>query len=209
MKSSTLRATYDSRCQEYLDPISTDLVKKVSSYFIEESRIDRITSRVKSIDSFLKKAEKANLDGSVKYKDPLNEIQDQIGVRIICFYKDDAIRIQQIIKDYFTSAEEIIKEPDGDYEFGYFGIHMILTIPSDIRSKNITKDDCPETFELQIKTLYQHAWAEANHDIVYKPGKELTKDQKRKVAFTAAQSWGADEIFNELAKSLISTSNKN
>jgi ppGpp synthetase/RelA/SpoT-type nucleotidyltranferase len=50
---------------------------------------------------------------------------------------------------------------------------------------------------VRIKTLFQHAWAEANHDLAYKAPDQLTTDQKRKVAFTAAQSWGADQIFDE------------
>ena len=54
-------------------------------------------------------------------------------------------------------------------------------------------------FELQIKTLFQNAWSEANHDLGYKPERELSKDEKRKIAFTSAQAWGADMIFDELS----------
>jgi len=62
--------------------------------------------------------------------------------------------------------------------------------------------EAPEFFELQIKTLFQHAWAEAEHDLGYKPPKPLTSIQKRKMAFTAAQAWGADQIFDELSREL-------
>ena len=57
----------------------------------------------------------------------------------------------------------------------------------------------PGFFELQIKTLFQHAWAEADHDLGYKPGTvPLTSAQRRKIAFTSAQAWGADHMFDEL-----------
>jgi ppGpp synthetase/RelA/SpoT-type nucleotidyltranferase len=63
-------------------------------------------------------------------------------------------------------------------------------------------EECPTFFELQIKTLFQHAWGEADHDLIYKPSGALTSDQRRRVAFTAAQAWGADRIFEELAQEL-------
>ena len=94
--------------------------------------------------------------------------------------------------------------PEDESQFGYEGVHYILFIPEDIRDPKIPKADCTEFFELQIKTLYQHAWSEANHDLCYKSESDLTKVQLRKIAFTAAQSWGADSIFNELATTLIS-----
>jgi putative GTP pyrophosphokinase len=57
----------------------------------------------------------------------------------------------------------------------------------------------PGFFELQIKTLFQHAWSEADHDLGYKPGDQpLTSEQKRLIAFTSAQAWGADHIFDQL-----------
>ena len=56
----------------------------------------------------------------------------------------------------------------------------------------------PKFFELQIRTLFQHAWAEAEHDVGYKPTQPLKLEERRKIAFTAAQAWGADTIFQEL-----------
>jgi len=83
--------------------------------------------------------------------------------------------------------------PDSESEFGYFGKHFILKIPKEVGASGDIK-----FFELQIKTLFQHSWAEANHDIFYKSRIKLSQTQKRKVAFTAAQAWGADQIFNDL-----------
>ena len=60
----------------------------------------------------------------------------------------------------------------------------------------------PAFFELQIKTLFQHAWSEADHDLGYKPGANmLTSDEKRMIALTSAQAWGADRIFDQLFRS--------
>lgn len=204
MNEKELVEIYQQRCTDYLYKIADELKIDISKKLSDVKRIDRISVRVKDTDSFLKKSEKLDDNGEKKYPDPINEIQDQIGARIICFYKDDAIKIHQIICEYFTSTEIQFKEPKKDSEFDYFGIHLVLFIPADIRPSRIPKNDCPEFFELQIKTLFQHAWSEANHDIYYKQDKQLSKEQRRKIAFTAAQAWGADIIFDELAEDLIS-----
>jgi ppGpp synthetase/RelA/SpoT-type nucleotidyltranferase len=66
----------------------------------------------------------------------------------------------------------------------------------------------PEFFELQIKTLFQHAWSEAHHDIGYKAVRPLTSDERRKMAFTAAQAWGVDVIFEDLSQALLLNDNE-
>jgi ppGpp synthetase/RelA/SpoT-type nucleotidyltranferase len=63
--------------------------------------------------------------------------------------------------------------------------------------------DHPEFFELQIKTLFQHAWSEADHDLAYKSVRALDELEQRQIAFSAAQAWGADRIFEELATQLV------
>jgi putative GTP pyrophosphokinase len=50
-----------------------------------------------------------------------------------------------------------------------------------------------------VKTLFQHAWSEAEHDLGYKRGSTpFSAEGKRKIAYTSAQAWGADHIFDEL-----------
>jgi ppGpp synthetase/RelA/SpoT-type nucleotidyltranferase len=66
-------------------------------------------------------------------------------------------------------------------------------------------EECaPDFFELQIKTLFQHAWSESSHDIAYKPPRPLTSLEHRNLALSAAQAWGADQIFDQLGKALTS-----
>jgi putative GTP pyrophosphokinase len=88
--------------------------------------------------------------------------------------------------------------PESENEFGYEGRHFILFVPQDVVDESVGADESLEFFELQIKTLFQHAWSEAEHDLGYKPLSTLTSEQKRRLAFTAAQAWGADLIFDEL-----------
>jgi putative GTP pyrophosphokinase len=161
-------------------------------------RIDRVTSRARSVDRFLKKAT-AEENGNPKYKEPLNQIQDQIGARIITFYLSDVERVDEVINKYYRPIETKNLVPDSEWEFGYFGRHYVLLIPTELIEKAINKELAPDFFELQIKTLFQHAWSEANHDLGYKPElADLESDAKRRLAFTSAEAWGADRVFDEL-----------
>jgi putative GTP pyrophosphokinase len=88
---------------------------------------------------------------------------------------------------------------ENEWEFGYFGQHHILLLLKDVINPEMDKNIFPYCFDLQIKTLFQHAWSEANHDLGYKPGQlPLERDELRQLAYTSAQAWGADRVFDEL-----------
>jgi len=105
--------------------------------------------------------------------------------------------VSAIVEQYYTPIEKQNIVPDSVREFGYEGKHYIIFIPDAILPV-APPGSYPKLFELQIRTLFQHAWAEAEHDLGYKPTQELTVEEKRRIAFTAAQAWGADSIFQEL-----------
>lgn len=170
------------------EELERDLIEYIGSY----DRIDRITVRVKSPERFTDKALKI-IDGKLKYENPFTDIQDIIGARIVTYYLEDVENITKLIKDYYAQIEDKIKQPDSHSEFSYFGRHFINFIPEGIRN-----DSKQLFFELQIKTLFQHAWSEAEHDLNYKSKQEINIQDKRLVAFSSAQAWGADQIFNNL-----------
>jgi putative GTP pyrophosphokinase len=204
MGHEEIRALYKERFENVLKKLAECLENDLRAAMGTTPRIDRISLRAKSIDRFVTKSMKIE-NNKLKYSDPLNEIQDQIGARITCFYLSDIARIGKDVIKYYKPIEERMLIPESENEFGYVGKHFILHIPTDCRTPMLEKFDeslIPKFFELQIKTLFQHAWSEASHDLAYKPDVKLTRDQKRKVAFTAAQAWGADMIFEELFKQL-------
>ena len=55
------------------------------SLFDGSDRIDRIMVRAKSVERLVATAEK-QIEGERKYDDPLNQIQDQMGARMVAFY---------------------------------------------------------------------------------------------------------------------------
>ena len=95
----------------------------------------------------------------------------------------------------FREIEDVPREEPDPGKFGYEAHHFVCVIPPDIIARNSSP---LEFFELQVSTLFQHAWAEANHDLGYKEATPLTYDQHKQIAWAAAQAWGADEIFQSL-----------
>lgn len=198
---TSLKETYTLRRAKVLVPLAARIEDYLKNLLGSLGRIDRISARVKSVDRFLSKAAKVE-DGKLKYEDPLNQIQDQVGARIVTFYASDVERIRLEIEKYFKYIESQKLVPESEKEFGYEGRHFILFVPEDLIDDTVRREESVELFELQIKTLFQHAWSEAEHDLGYKPSVKLTSDQNRRLAFTAAQAWGADQIFDEMFRQI-------
>lgn len=198
MTTRELEEAYRELYTDTLVPLAESLEKHLIETLGSLQRIDRVTVRAKAVDRFMAKSARVE-DGAPKYSDPLHQIQDQIGARIVLFYRQDVERAREEVEQYFRPIELQAIVPDTVNEFGYFGQHFILFIPNDVRP---SYPSAPKLFELQLKTLFQHAWSEANHDLAYKPQSELSWIQKRRVAYSAAQAWGADETFDKLAEEL-------
>jgi putative GTP pyrophosphokinase len=202
MKPDDLVSRYSERFHDYLVPMS----KAVEAFLYDTvktyPRIDMVTARAKGIESFMEKASKGE-NGRPKYTDPLAQIQDQIGARVVTRYLCDVDAISQLVEHYFSTIEAQRVVPDSPKEFGYEGKHYILLIPDDLFVGSLKGMRQPQVFELQVKTIFQYAWGEADHDLGYKPSGQLSNDQKRRIAFTAAQAWGADRIFDELSRDLV------
>jgi putative GTP pyrophosphokinase len=197
MNEKQLRNEYASRYDSILKPLADKISAQLLDHLNQIEHIDRISSRAKGVDSFVTKAQKAN-EGERKYDRPFEQIQDLVAARIIVFYKQDVEVIEEIIRRNYKPVESKDLIPERESEFGYVGKHFILSIPQDLYADDADRSRMPIFFELQIKTLFQHAWSEASHDLAYKQDVQLTSLQKRMIALTAAQSWGADQQFAQL-----------
>lgn len=186
-----------SSAYPFLQKLAAEIEADIRSHLAEYERIDRISARAKGIASFVGKAKSVNRDGSTKYRDPSHDIQDQIGARIVTYYLDDVEQIDDLIRKYYRKIEDISKEPPSEKEFAYEAKHYILFIPADIAIHYSKVPNIPKVFELQLKTLFQHAWAQAEHDLNYKTDFSIDPHDRKLIYFSAAQAWGADRAFND------------
>jgi putative GTP pyrophosphokinase len=129
-------------------------------------------------------------------------IPDEIGIRIICPFLEDIETAETIVKENF-SIVEIEKKGEGHSfkEFGYESLHVLVEIPPSIGKKykkTAGGDFTGEIAEIQIRTILQEAWAEVEHEFVYKA--EFTPfgaPMRRKLAAINASLSLADTIFQE------------
>lgn len=195
---SNVHDEYIRRYESYLQEVAQNLQLHIEGILNQIPNVERVTARAKDPMRFNEKANRKNEADVLRYQNPLTEIQDQIGARVIVFYHQDVETVTAEVKRYFQPIEQKELVPESEWEFGYFGLHFVVPLPRDVVPKQIELTQVPGFFELQVKTLFQHAWSEANHEIGYKTPVILSSDQQRRLAFTAAQAWGADRIFAEL-----------
>ncbi len=179
MQKADVETAYRQKYESKLKSLAFGIQQHLSETLADCPRIDSITARAKSPPRFAAKARKQE-SGKPKYDDPFRQIQDQVGARVTVFYIRDVDRIKQEVLRYYRYIEAQDKAPERDEEFGYFGVHYILSVPEDLLPDGEARAGYPEFFELQIKTLFQHAWSETHHDLGYKSQRDLSAMEKRK-----------------------------
>lgn len=188
------KTKYELLCKE----LELIIEKKLKSEFISFSSI---TSRAKEIESYSKKCNKN------KYSDPQKEIMDLAGIRIITYTNSDVIEICSIIEsifdiDYENSSNKL-DNIDVD-RFGYLSVHYIAKLKDEYFKTVIYEEFEGMQFEIQIRTILQHAWAEIEHDRSYKFNGVLPKKLKRKFFMLAGVLELVDNEFEYLTKEIDS-----
>src|SRR6266851_1585002 len=189
---------YESR-KDTLSLLAENLELETKEALKELPHVDRIYYRVKGANSFLDKARDAT--NVPPYSEPLVEIEDQIAGRVLVFFLSDITPVVTLLRKNFTQVESHRRRPARDEEFGYESHHLICIIPPQAKPTGWTgTKDMPATFELQIRTLFMHAWAEPQHDLGYKASEEMPREIRRELSWVAASSWGADQAFERIIR---------
>lgn len=200
MSDSDLAAAYAAR-QPVLKGLVARLEATTREALEEVPHIDRVCFRVKDPESFLRKAAKP------KYDNPLVELEDQVAGRVITFFRDDILVVRKHLTQWFGDVEHEVKEPHGPAEFGYESDHYVFVIAEHLKPEGWQElEDMPTTFELQVRTLFMHAWAEPQHDLGYKTESEVDARTRKELAWVAASAWGADHTLNAIAHRLMTSS---
>ena len=144
-----------------------------------ETRLDArgletvIQCRAKEVLSFTKKALRKG------YADPLKEIGDKAGVRVIVHYTADIATVEEVVAEIaIVHAKESKLDALAYDELGYLGIHLELELRSDCVPAAADRLSGLRA-ELQIHTKAQSAWAVVSHDLLYKSPVDLPVEIRR------------------------------
>lgn len=153
--------------------------------------------RVKSFNSYYRKLLR-NLPENVESALDLPVLTDIIGIRIICAFLQDLTEVEKCLRTCFSVYEVERKGADRTFrEFGYESTHILLAIPDDVSDGLLLPKGL--IFEIQVRTILQDAWAEVEHELVYKSEfSPFDLPLKRKLASINASLSLADIIFQEI-----------
>lgn len=162
--------------------------------------VNAINSRVKESNSLQNKIEKKG----GKYT-CLDDITDIVGSRIITYYSDDVDKISEIIeKEFIVDENNTIdkrKSMDPD-RFGYMSLHYVCQFSSQRTSLCEYSKYEGRKFEIQIRSILQHTWAELEHDAGYKSQIGIPKEIKRYFSRLSGLLELADDEFIRIREKL-------
>ena len=193
------------RQYESLLPVYRQMEKvipdKLKEFFDEAGIIvAALEHRIKTKESL---AGKLELKGG-KYRD-IYDITDLVGLRVITFYIDDVDKVASIVERLFEIDWENSIDKRKAHEidsFGYLSLHYICSIPE----SSYKDPEHPELnkirFEVQMRTVLQHAWANMNHDTGYKSGVEIPKIYMRNMSRLAGMLELVDDEFSRIRREI-------
>jgi len=125
----------------------------------------------------------------------LKDLEDILGLRIVCFYPSDIETVAQYIRQLNGRELLIIRDESKEYKTGYRGHHFVVTLP-DAALRDIK---C----EIQIVTMLFEAWACKTHPLTYKG--VGTKLEHKKHAQLLADALRVADEHSEFLKQLATS----
>ncbi len=159
----------------------------------------QVTAREKGLVSFANKLIKKD-----KYADPLRELTDLAGARVIVHLQSEVDEVGKWIRETFEIDEKNSLDTLsrlGAEKFGYRSVHYVVEITPE-KPEGAPREVVGLKAEIQVRTIAQHAWSDIGHDRLYKSQFEVPDYWKREAARAAALLEAADEQFARIVLGL-------
>lgn len=158
--------------------------------------LPQVNSRIKDPISLYKKIRKKK----IKYE----EVHDILGIRIICHFLSEVEKVNKFIESNFLidTFEKKIDKLKFD-QLGYLSDHFEVRINTSIPYFEKFIDVSSLTFEIQVRTLCQHTWADIEHALLYKQDMQLEESLKRRVFRLTSLLEICDQEFEAVNQKII------
>lgn len=193
-----LVATYEAEFAHYEALLGAAVAHVTALVERAGLKIHHITGRVKRPASLGDK-----LRRKVGRYAALGDVTDLVGVRVITYFESDVIAVSRLVEaayavDWNHSIDKSrVHDPD---RFGYMGVHYVVQPSPELRPfSDLGLIECPK-FEIQIRSILQHAWAEIEHDLGYKNRAAVPRAVSRRFYRLAGLLEMADEEFMAIAR---------
>lgn len=164
----------------------------------EHNPIEAVKSRIKSVDSLVRKMNRKKISPSVKNIE--KHIRDVAGVRVICAFPEDIYRIEKsfLMQDDVKLIErkDYIQNPKPS---GYRSLHLIVEVPIFLqREKRMMK------VEVQLRTIAMDFWASLEHKLSYKKNLdgEILEELRAELLECSEQSAALDMRMEEIRRKI-------
>ena len=189
---------------DYFNEIMANVISILRSKVILQAQ-PTYKSRVKSFSSYYKKILRLKPE-EASQSDSLICLTDMMGIRMICAFLEDINLGLDQIKKIFEIKEVEVKGAEKKFsEFGYESVHVLIRIPDEckpeFKGKYKSLKPLPDEVvcEIQIRTILQDAWAEVEHELIYKTEfNPFDIPLRRKLASLNASLTLADITFQEI-----------
>ncbi len=175
-----------------------DKIAEIIEEVLDSEKIiySSIECREKEVEKF-----KDKISEPISFKP--REMQDLAGIRIICYVNSDVEKITKLMKEIFDidESKSIDKTKTlGVDKMGYRGVHLVAKLPKERTRLHEFKKFEGLYFEIQIRTILQHSWAEIQHDKNYKFSGTLAPEIQRRFNLISTNLEMADNEFNTLSQ---------
>jgi ppGpp synthetase/RelA/SpoT-type nucleotidyltranferase len=176
-------------------------VRRVIDLLIADAGIEifSIESRTKSVESFVDKIRRKNQ----KYADPVSDITDLAGIRVVAYFPTDVERIGELVEQSFAVDDEHSQRQAGASDpdrFGYRSDHYVVGLGAARAGLAEYRRFDGLRAEIQLRTVMQHAWAAVDHRLRYKGNADLPPELRRRLFRLSAFLEAADEEFSAIKK---------
>lgn len=158
-----------------------------------------VEARAKEVASFAEKIVRKR-----KYSDPLRQITDLCGVRVIAQIRSEMEEVCAFIRRHFIIDEANSMDTLSrlqNAEFGYRSVHFVAQFRAG-EFPEVEADLLPLKMEIQVRTVVEHAWASVAHDRLYKTGFKVPDHWQRESARQAAALESANDAFQRMVTGL-------